>query len=329
MTGEVTMASVPQTRRSGAGDMRVVWSLVAASVAITAATVACSGLKFAHAAPFFAQFGGIAVCLFVINAYQRLRLPDNERTIFLLDMVLVYFIMAVAMMIFQYSLATFPARPISPLIQRLDHAAGFDWLSYATFVGSMPPLSATLQFCYSNWMREFVVALAAMAYLRKYEAMYEFTIAYVIAGMSTLGLTAALDVKSYEAVATYAIAGFHHPVGVSPEYLAKVTALRAGLDRTLDFDRIIGLVSFPSFHAGSALLLAVATRNLRWLWLPFLVFNALIILGTITAGGHNLMDVLGGLAFAIAGLAAAGAVRRAAAATADTGAAAATSPAPA
>ncbi len=141
--------------------------------------------------------------------------------------------------------------------------------------------------------------------------MCEFTFAYIIAGMATLSVTAVLDSKSYEAVATYAIAGFRHPVGVGPGINSQADDdLRAGSARTLDFDQLLGLVSFPSFHAGSALLLAMATRNLRWLWAPFLVFNLAIIVGTISEGGHNLMDVLGGCAFAIGGLYAAGALSR-------------------
>ena len=79
-----------------------------------------------------------------------------------------------------------------------------------------------------------------------------------------------------------------------------VEAIRSGRDPTMDFRRILGLVSFPSFHAGAALLLAVATRKLPFgLWLPFLVANAMMIVGTITEGGHNLTDVVGGCALAV------------------------------
>jgi PAP2 superfamily len=292
-------------------DMRVAFALVAASVALTAIVVAFSGLRFEHAGTFVARFGGVFSCLVGISLYLRLRMPENQRTIFLLDMVAIYVAMAVSMMIYQYALATFPAKPISQLIAHADHAVGFHWFAFASTVGGIHWLWATLEFCYSNWMREFVVALIAMAYLKKYDDIYEFTFAYVFAGMATLSVTMFLDSQSYEAVATYALSGFPHPVGIGPEAVAKANGLRAGVDRTLDFDHIMGLVCFPSFHAGSALLLTTATRNLKWLWPVFLVFNTGILLGTISAGGHNLMDLLGGCAFAICGLAAARALRRA------------------
>ena len=294
----------------GLSGIGMAWLLVGLSVALAIAAVLYCGLRFEHAPRFLGLFGGLLGLLAAINIYQRIRMPENARLIFLIDMITLYMTMATTMMIYQSALATLPAIPISDLIERLDHAVGFDWMAYASFVGGIHPLSAAMEFCYTNWMREFVVALAVMAYLREFDDMCEFTFAYVIAGMATLSVTAFFDAKSYDAVATYAIANFHHPVGVGPEYLQKLTAMRSGLDRTLDFDHLIGLVSFPSFHAGSALLLATATRNLRWLWAPFFVFNLLIILGTISEGGHNLMDVLGGCAFAIGGLYAAGALSR-------------------
>jgi hypothetical protein len=299
-----------QQAASASRRMRMAWRLTGLSVALTLAAIAVSRLQFANAAPFVLRFGGLIVTLALLNLYQRVRMPENRRMIFMVDMVALYVTMAVAMMIYQYALATFHATSISQALRSADNAVGFHWIAYSAFVAKIKPLSATLEFAYSNWMREFVIGLAVITYQRKFDDMYEFTYAYIVAGMATLSVTAFLDSESLDAVAAYAIHGFHHPVGVAPETNAKLEALRAGLDRTLDFDRVIGLVSFPSFHAGSALLMAVATRNLRWFWLPFLIFNELILVGVISEGGHELVDLAAGCAFAIGGLAVAGALMR-------------------
>lgn len=283
--------------------MFVIWLLTAGAVAITVVAVLRAGLVFVHAAPFFELFGSVIAGLVAINIWQRVRMRENERSIFLIDMIVVYMIMALTMMIYQYAAATRSAIPISSIIERWDHWVHFDWFSFASYVNAKPYFSEILEFCYTNWMREFIVALLLMAYFRKFADTYEFTVAYIVAGMATLSVTAFWDSEVYEAVASYAIPGFHTPVGVAPETIEKVASLRSGADRTFDCQRVIGLVSFPSFHAGSALLLATATRNLKFFWAPFLIFNLLIVVGTITAGGHNLMDVLGGCAFALGGLA--------------------------
>ena len=58
------------------------------------------------------------------------------------------------------------------------------------------------------------------------------------------------------------------------------------------------------------MLLATATRGIRWLWPLFLAFNVLVLLGTLTEGGHNLTDVIGGCLIAIAAAGAAQAYLR-------------------
>jgi len=302
------MFAAPRGRPS---EMAALWGLVASFAGLTIAATLFSGLRFVHAGPFFTTFGGLFAALLALNLYQRARMPENQRTIFFVDMVALYMVIAIMMAIYQYALATFNARPISGLIEHADHAIGFHWIAYAAFVGRLTPLSEAMKFCYLNWTDGFLVAMLAMTYLREYDELYEFSFAYAIGGMAMLSVSAVFDSRSYEAVATYGLVGFHHPVGVGPETMEKLQALRSGMDRTLDFSRVLGLIAFPSLHAGSALLVAVATRNLRWLWLPFLVFNELILVGVISEGGHNFMDLIGGCAFAIAGLAAARALRRA------------------
>ena len=151
-------------------------------------------------------------------------------------------------------------------------------------------------------MWEFVIVFALFSYLEKFDEMYTLTYTYIIAGMGTLMVSAFLDSKSFNSVAAYSIAGFHYPTGVSVAYLDKIKHLRQGTDSVMDFRNIIGLVAFPSFHAGAAVLLATATRNLKWLWLPFLCLNEFILVGTITEGGHDFADVIGGCLCVVAGI---------------------------
>jgi membrane-associated phospholipid phosphatase len=61
---------------------------------------------------------------------------------------------------------------------------------------------------------------------------------------------------------------------------------------------VIGMVSFPSFHAASAAIYAWAMwpiRSVRWV---FLILNAALIFSTMPEGDHYLTDVIGGLVVA-------------------------------
>jgi PAP2 superfamily len=284
--------------------------LTGLSVVVTLLAVALTGLRFVHAEKFVIPVGGMAAFLLLINAYQYVRMPDNKKLIMLVNMVLVYLIMAINMMIFQYCMAMVHAYPINWFIGGADRALGFEWRQFSTLVDRVPFLAEFIGACYKNWMREFIVVFVILTYFAKYEELYDFTSSYIIAGMVTLSVSGFLDSRSFDGVAAYAIAGLHHPSGVSPAYLEKLDQLRRGVDFTFDFDRIVGLVAFPSFHAGAAVLLAVATRGLRYLWLPFLVFNVLVLIGTVTEGGHNFADVISGCAIAVAAVAVARALRR-------------------
>jgi membrane-associated phospholipid phosphatase len=284
--------------------------LVSASVGATLAAIAASGLRFANAGPFFEIFGLLFLVAAALNAYQYVRMPENKRMIFFMNMFLVYLVVAISGAVLQNCMALFKAVEISAILENADHAIGFHWRAFSMGVHSVPYLSEGIGFCYRNWIRETFVVLLALTATRKFDDLFTFTASYIIAGVITLGVSGVFDAKSREAVAAYANpAGMHLPSGVSPLYIEKLEHMRHGLDNVMHFDQMIGLVAFPSLHAGMAILLAVAMRNVRWLWLPFLAFNVVVVVGTITEGGHNLMDVLAGLAFAVLAVALAQAFR--------------------
>jgi len=55
-----------------------------------------------------------------------------------------------------------------------------------------------------------------------------------------------------------------------------------------------GLVTFPSFHAASAVLLAWALWHIPYLRYPGLALNAMMLAATPLYGSHFLTDVLAG-----------------------------------
>jgi membrane-associated phospholipid phosphatase len=286
--------------------------LAALSVAITIVAILASGLRFQNAENFVVPFGGMLASLAIINIYQYIRMPDNKRTILFINMIGVYLLMSIAMMTYQYALATANAIPISRWVESADAAIGFNWYLFSMTVHKVPYLSETLAFCYVNWMREFAVLFALLSFYRKFDALYEFTTTYIIAGMITLSFSGPFDSRSYQGASAFSIPSLHHPSGYGPEAIVVTDLLRHGPTPMMDFNHILGLVCFPSFHAGAAVLLAVVSRELKWLWAPFLVFNIMMLIGTITEGGHNLVDVLAGCAISIAAIAVAQALRRSA-----------------
>jgi membrane-associated phospholipid phosphatase len=82
--------------------------------------------------------------------------------------------------------------------------------------------------------------------------------------------------------------------GGGHSYFPTLEALRAGALRTINFNSLEGLISFPSFHTANAILLIWALWPLRILRFVILPLNLLMIASTPLAGAHYFVDLIGG-----------------------------------
>jgi hypothetical protein len=64
----------------------------------------------------------------------------------------------------------------------------------------------------------------------------------------------------------------------------------------------VGIVTFPSFHASMAVLLAAATRDYRRVFVVSALVNGLMLIATVPIGYHYLVDVFAGCAIALGSL---------------------------
>ena len=65
-----------------------------------------------------------------------------------------------------------------------------------------------------------------------------------------------------------------------------------------------GIIQFPSYHAAGAVLLSYAVAGFpRWIVVPTIIVETVLIVSAIPIGGHHLVDVLAGAALAIASIA--------------------------
>jgi membrane-associated phospholipid phosphatase len=80
--------------------------------------------------------------------------------------------------------------------------------------------------------------------------------------------------------------------------LRDIVALRDGSLRHLEMFKLTGIVSFPSFHAASAVLYLWALWPVRYLGGIAAALNLLMIAATPVIGAHYIIDVFGGVALA-------------------------------
>lgn len=84
-----------------------------------------------------------------------------------------------------------------------------------------------------------------------------------------------------------------------------IEGLRDGTLRRIGVGTLDGIVDYPSFHAGAAVLLAYGFWPIRLLRWPFVVLNGLMIASAVPIGGHYVVDLVAGMITAMAGLGAA------------------------
>ena len=80
--------------------------------------------------------------------------------------------------------------------------------------------------------------------------------------------------------------------------LRDILALRDGSLRHLEMFKLTGIVSFPSFHAASAVLYLWALWPVRYIGGLAAALNLLMIASTPVIGAHYMIDVFGGVALA-------------------------------
>ncbi len=73
---------------------------------------------------------------------------------------------------------------------------------------------------------------------------------------------------------------------------------------TISLQQAEGLITFPSFHATWAILLALSCWHRRWLFALSAVLNGMVLIATLTTGWHYLADVLAGIVMAAVAVAA-------------------------
>lgn len=205
--------------------------------------------------------------------------------------------------------ANFPLQDANLLA--IDRALGLDWRAYVEFVNDRPLLATWLSFGYTmiRWPIFLIPALLAGAYL--FQRLQEFIFAFSIALIVTTAVSALVP-----AIGVFQQIGLDPAsfVNIDPRpYLDQMRDLgpvRDGRLRELDLLNLAGIVTFPSFHACSAVLYAWALWPVRWMRPIALLANGAMLAATPVDGAHYFIDIFAGIAVAVLAIVAAQAMSR-------------------
>lgn len=187
----------------------------------------------------------------------------------------------------------------------LDRMLGLDWQAHFQFIYDRPTLVEYVSFAYAmiGWP-VFGIPLVLGA-SRHYCRLQQFTLAYMLALIATTILSSLLP-----AIGTYDQFGIQLDLSkFNPgNYLIQLhdlPLLRDGSMRVLDAAQLGGIITFPSFHAATAVLYLWALWSVWWMRPLALVANVGMLLATPFGGGHYFVDVLAGMGVAVLSISAA------------------------
>jgi PAP2 superfamily protein len=265
---------------------------LALSIGLTRFSIELSGLALSLG--FVAVYAGFAYA----NAHSRSR--RDPQVMFVLGSIAQIVLVTVVMAPLTYvaAAANFPLRDAELLA--LDRWLGLDWAAYVGFVNDHPLLSGWLSYGYSmiRWPLFAIPVILTAAH--RYCRLQDFTLAFGLA-LSATTLVSAL----VPAIGVYQQIGLDPSqlTNLNPQaYLDQVRDLapvREGVLRHIDLFGLAGIVTFPSFHAASAVLYAWALWPVRWFRPIAVIANAAMLASTPIDGGHYFIDLVAGIAVAL------------------------------
>ncbi|MGZ5809516.1 MAG: phosphatase PAP2 family protein [Xanthobacteraceae bacterium] len=294
-------------------NMTIAWLSIACVALVDAIWLPLSRLKFASnnwKLIFTVLLIFVAALLFCAFVTWRLRDSTDrvgaflrvciKRVDILLATMIVVAFCGLLGVIYCY-LATSAALPLQDgFLAAIDRALGFDWLTFLHTTNTDAGIARLLVAAYKSSEVMLLFTILWLSACGQGERVSEFlallclTSAGVAAGL--IAVPAAGAYAFYKPLAAEfsnfsADAGmYHYPL---------FTALRSAAAPAIDFAVPNGVVTFPSFHTVLGIIITYALRGTRWIFVPALGINGLMLVSTLPEGGHHLIDLFAGAAIAV------------------------------
>jgi len=297
--------------------MATVWSCTFACALADAVWLPNSRLHFS-ASNWTSFLQGIICCalagVFIAAASRRLRRDESLPAIALRrTLILTEFLWRAALPLgallaagttLSYLITSADLPLADALLASVDRALGFDWPGFLTTTNSSPLLVELLTSAYQTTDRVIVLVIIWLALQRRGERLAEFM---AILSLSTVALC--LGMLLLPAAGAFAffepapeLFGNYAAQGQLWPFAQAFTMLRNGTLSVIELSALQGIVSFPSFHTMLGIMTTYALRDTRWLFIPVLLLNAIMIVSTLPVGGHHLADVLAGAGLTFAAI---------------------------
>lgn len=249
---------------------------------------------------FFAFSLGFAALMMAIGQVYR-RWRDSERIALVAHVLGLFVAYSLFGALFNIVLLPRPGTPVDADLVRFDSWLGYSWPQACAWMAGYPAFNEVVRTVYKLTLVQLLVAFIVLGSALERKRLHTAALATVIASLVTIGLWSVFP--SGGAAAFWTLDSEVHRIVrpiVGSAYGAELNRLfREGVT-DLSALGVTGLIGFPSFHTVMALVSLAAVWPYRVLRLAALVPTALLVPGILVHGGHNLADMLAGIAITAA-----------------------------
>jgi membrane-associated phospholipid phosphatase len=275
------------------------WQATLAITGLTIVSLQVAGLGF-HGRISPEAIALIAIYLGLLVYYRFIRRDHGiARMVISVGQLTAVTVMGI-MLTYAASSVPLPYRDFE--LNAIDRWLGFEREVYLGVIERSEALQKILGFAYDSLVPHTLLLLIATAAVRRVDRLQAYVVAFVIAVIATAAIACFLPAAN----AVIHVDKMPTDVSILPDgrhsYFPTLEGLRAGTLRSIDFNALEGLISFPSFHTAAAILLVWALWPIPALRFILVPLNFLLIASTPLCGAHYVIDIIGGAAVAFAAI---------------------------
>lgn len=183
---------------------------------------------------------------------------------------------------------------IDPVLAQADATIGLTSPAFLGWLVGHPLFVHALELVYLSTAPAVFVAMPLLVLTGQTWRLWELAFSFAVTVLATTLIATffpAIGAVVYDEIGPTVLA--HLPPGAGQFYVPTFEALRSGALQTIDLDHLEAVITFPSYHAVMALLVANAWRKLPGASLVA-VWSALVIVSAVPIGGHYFIDLVAG-----------------------------------
>jgi membrane-associated phospholipid phosphatase len=191
----------------------------------------------------------------------------------------------IACLVMDYLVASLRFPLADELFLRWDLALGLDWQFTYSWITARLYLSAVIMAAYQSMLYQMAIAAILLSREARSKDASEFVVLLFTTAIVATVVSAFLPAMG-------------EPGMIGTATMKPMASARDGTLSEISLGDVMGLVTFPSWHAAMGVVLAYSLSNSGRAAAIFVPLNLLMIVATAPAGGHYFVDTLAGCALA-------------------------------